>query len=94
MNFICGPNGVGKTTLLECVAHSFSFSRANILKRNISSDQGSFKSVVEVDGQDAQTDIYIVDFYPNKPSLVNNLRQYSSKILSLKVSRSFQYQGG
>jgi len=22
MNFICGPNGIGKTTLLECVAHS------------------------------------------------------------------------
>ena len=26
MNFICGPNGIGKTTLLECVAHSFSLS--------------------------------------------------------------------
>ncbi|MFT5133168.1 MAG: DNA repair exonuclease SbcCD ATPase subunit [Gammaproteobacteria bacterium] len=30
MNFIRGPNGVGKTTLLECIAHSFSYSRSKI----------------------------------------------------------------
>lgn len=92
MNFICGPNGIGKTTLLECVAHSFSFSRTNILKRNVSSDQGSFRSIIEVDGKDAQSNISIVDFDPSKPSHVNGLRQHSLKLLSLKVTRTFGYQ--
>jgi predicted ATP-binding protein involved in virulence len=92
MNFICGPNGIGKTTLLECVAHSFSFSRTNILKRNVSSEQGSFKAIVEIDGVDTPSNISITDFDPNKPSRINGLLDHSSKLLSLKVTRTFQYQ--
>lgn len=92
MNFICGPNGIGKTTLLECVAHSFSASRTNILKRNVSSEQGSFRSIVDINGSDKQSYISIADFDPNKPSHINGLHDHSSKLLSLKVTRSFQYQ--
>lgn len=92
MNFICGPNGIGKTTLLECVAHSFSANKTNILKRNVASDQGSFRAAIEVDGDDTQSNITIADFDPNKPSKINGLHQHSSKLLSLKVTRTFQYQ--
>lgn len=92
MNFICGPNGIGKTTLLECVAHSFLLSDTNILKRNVSAESGSFKSVVDIEGKDQQSNIVIADFDPNKQSNITGLYQYASKILSLKVSRTFQYQ--
>jgi predicted ATP-binding protein involved in virulence len=92
MNFICGPNGIGKTTLLECVAHSFSATQTNILKRNVSSDSGNFKSVIEIDGTDTESNIAIVNFDPNKPSNISGLHQHSSKLLSLKVTRTFQYQ--
>lgn len=92
MNFICGPNGIGKTTLLECVAHSFSANRTNILKRNVSSEQGNFKAIIDIDGSDTQSNIVISDFDPNKPSSINGLHQYSPKLLSLKVTRTFQYQ--
>ncbi|WP_125563641.1 AAA family ATPase [Pseudoalteromonas rubra] len=92
MNFICGPNGIGKTTLLECVAHSFSANRTNILKRNVSSQQGNIKAIVDVDGSDTQSNIVISNFDPNKPSSINGLHQFSSKLLSLKVTRTFQYQ--
>ena len=30
MNIICGPNGIGKTTILECLAHCFSQHGTNI----------------------------------------------------------------
>lgn len=92
MNFICGPNGIGKTTLLECVAHSFSFSGTNILKRNVAKDQGSFKAVIDINGSDTQSNVIISDFDPNKQSNIRGLHQYSSKLLSLKVNRTFQYQ--
>ena len=92
MNFICGPNGIGKTTLLECIAHSFSLSDTNILKRNVSKKSGSFRSVIEIDGADQQSEIVIADFDPNKNSSITGLYKHASKLLSLKVSRTFQYQ--
>ncbi|EKO3956012.1 AAA family ATPase [Vibrio fluvialis] len=92
MNLICGPNGVGKTTLLECVAHSFSASQTNILKRNVSAVQGNFKATIEIDGGNTESNITIADFDPNKQSSINGLHQHSSKLLSLKVTRTFQYQ--
>lgn len=92
MNFICGPNGIGKTTLLECVAHSFSYFKSNILKRNVSSKNGSVKSIVEIDGVDTPSNLSIVDFDPNKPSDIRGLLDHSPKLISLKVSRTFGYQ--
>jgi len=92
MNFICGPNGIGKTTLLECVAHSFSASSSNILKRNVSATSGSFKSVIDIDGINSNSNVVIAEFSPDKQSNISGLHQHASKLLSLKVSRTFQYQ--
>ncbi|ELB3476995.1 AAA family ATPase, partial [Escherichia coli] len=33
MNIICGPNGIGKTTILDSVAHSFISTNSYVLKR-------------------------------------------------------------
>lgn len=92
MNFICGPNGIGKTTLLECVAHSFSIQQTNILKRNVSSDNGSFNASVDIDGTTFEANVAINDFAPDKNSNIQGLYQHASKLLSLKVSRTFKYQ--
>ena len=92
MNFICGPNGVGKTTVLECVAHSFSANTTNILKRNVSSDRGSFKATVETDDGLQQSSVTIGEFDPSKQSSISGLYQYAGKLFSLKVTRTFQYQ--
>ncbi|MEO3988114.1 AAA family ATPase [Plesiomonas shigelloides] len=92
MNFICGPNGIGKTTLLECVAHSLSSHNTKILRRNVAATQGRFRALLDVDGVEKQSDIKIQDFTPDKDSYINGLSEYASKILSLKVTRTFQYQ--
>jgi predicted ATP-binding protein involved in virulence len=92
LNFICGPNGIGKTTVLECVAHSFSASKTNILKRNVCSASGSFRATIEVDGKDQQSNVIIADFAPDKHSQVSGLHQYAWKLLSLKITRTLQYQ--
>jgi len=92
MNFICGPNGIGKTTIIECVAHSFSASSTNILKRNVSSESGSFRATVEINGNNQQTNTIISDFSPDKHSNISGLYQNADKLLSLKVNRTFQYQ--
>jgi predicted ATP-binding protein involved in virulence len=92
MNFICGPNGIGKTTLLECVAHSFSIQRTNILKRNVSADRGSFNALIDIDGIATESNVSIEDFAPDKQSSIQGLYQHAPKLLSLKVTRTFQYQ--
>ncbi|MGL6313194.1 AAA family ATPase [Vibrio sp. WXL103] len=92
MNFICGPNGIGKTTLLECVAHSLSSQHTKILRRNVAASQGRFRALLDVDGVEKQSDIQIQDFTPDKDARIKGLNQYASKILSLKVTRTFQYK--
>lgn len=42
MNLICGPNGVGKTTILECISHSFANFGSKTLRRNSKYDSGSW----------------------------------------------------
>ena len=92
INFICGPNGIGKTTILECVAHSFSAHGSRILKRNVLSEAGSFDAFIEINGSNQRSNIIISDFDPTKESSINGLHQHSKNLLSLKVTRTFQYQ--
>jgi len=92
MNVICGPNGVGKTTILESVAHTFSVNATNVLKRNVSSELGKIISVVEDDGNILNANVTINDFEPNKNSSFNGLHLYSNKLLSLKTTRTFSYK--
>lgn len=91
LNIICGPNGIGKTTVLECIAHSFAHSTTNILKRNVLFENGKFQAGIEVDGNIIESNISITDFTPDKQSNINGLSQHSSKLLSLKVNRTFEY---
>ncbi len=46
MNIVCGENGIGKTTILECIAHTFSFQTTNVIKRNALSTFGKFTSLI------------------------------------------------
>lgn len=33
MNIICGPNGIGKTTILDCIGHTFTNNHSAIIKK-------------------------------------------------------------
>lgn len=41
MNIICGTNGIGKTTILDCIAQSFSFNQVT-LRKNASCELGEW----------------------------------------------------
>ncbi|OKP85837.1 AAA family ATPase [Paenibacillus sp. P32E] len=49
VNLICGMNGVGKSTILECIAHSFGFTNSSIIKRNQRSMDGNW--TLSIDGK-------------------------------------------
>lgn len=53
MNILCGPNSIGKTTVIESVATMFNNGEPTV-KRNVSCDRGGIHAVIEVDGQLSQ----------------------------------------
>jgi len=92
MNIICGPNGIGKTTILESVAHVFSVGATDVLKRNVRALRSRIDAVVEVNGVDQKHHMEFDEFLPNKQNNVTGLRHLSQKLLSLKTSRTFGYR--
>ncbi|HBN1160709.1 TPA: AAA family ATPase, partial [Escherichia coli] len=47
MNIICGPNGVGKSTLLLAASFPFLHGYTNRIKRNVTSETGSVSLIIE-----------------------------------------------
>ena len=93
MNILCGPNGIGKTTILEVIAHIFSNGQTNILKRNVNSEIGKITVEIDNNGSKESKTIQFDTFVPEKPTQIRGaLNQLSSGIISLKTARIFQYQ--
>lgn len=93
MNIICGPNGIGKTTILEVIAHIFSNGRTNILKRNVNSNISKITIDIVNNGVPQSKTIQFDTFIPEKQTQISGgLNQLSSGIISLKTARIFQYQ--
>lgn len=89
MNVICGMNGVGKTTILDCIAHSFSLMPSGKLKRNSRSEKGKWS--VEIDGSQVTNELKSL-----RPSDSENQQQnlvHSSKnVMYVKEHRNIEYQ--
>jgi len=92
MNLLCGPNGVGKTTILECVAHVFSNGETNILKRNVASEKSKIIAETNSVGKIENKEIQFDTFIPEKGTQISGLYNYSNLLISLKTTRTFQYQ--
>ncbi len=91
MNILCGPNGIGKTTVLESVAHCFSIGHTNILKRHVGVSSSKITASL-VDGMEKhQVEMQFQQFEPNQPANVNGRYDKSQFLLSLKTTRTFSY---
>lgn len=90
MNILCGPNSIGKTTVIESVASMFIQGNPTV-KRNVNSDTGSIKARVDVDGVIQEKTIEIKKFTPHELETTFSFSQQSAKILSMKVGRYFAY---
>jgi len=91
MNLICGPNGIGKTTILETIAHTFSTGETSVLKRNVNCNRSKVTSTV-FDGEKSQkVTIQFDTFIPEKRAQINGLYLLSEKMFSFKTTRTFNY---
>ena len=93
MNLMCGPNGIGKTTILEVIAHLFSNGNSNVLKRNVSVEKSKINVSIVEGGETQEKEISFDAFSPEVPTNISGGFIFlSKKVISLKVSRTFQYK--
>lgn len=89
MNILCGPNGIGKTTVLESIAHCFTQGQSHILKRNVNLSTAHINATLMT----GETIDFAFDVYdPSKPIQLSNGVARAKALLSLKTTRTFGYQ--
>lgn len=93
INIICGENGIGKTTILECLGHHFYTGGTKILKRNALSDNGKVETIIDINNSENKKSFVINDFIPlSNSSHISGDYQNSKYLISLKINRTFDYQ--
>lgn len=93
MNIISGPNGIGKTTILESVAHAFAGFESNLLRRMAGSEGGIVTTFVDLDnGKIEERSYKITEFSPRKKDNTTSVEHYVKQLISLKIERTFTYK--
>lgn len=90
MNILCGPNGIGKTNVVESVATMFISGEPSV-KRNVACDKGMIKAKIEVDGKTQENSFEIKRFNPRETESTGNYKNEATKLFSIKVGRDFEY---
>lgn len=92
MNIICGPNGIGKTTVIDAIAHIFTSVPSSYLKRNVNANLGSIGFKVEIDSENFVKDSFDINVYkPAETFYAKGIGSLSRKFLLLKTNREFSY---
>lgn len=88
LNLICGINGVGKTTILECIAHSFSSRESKKIKRNAKSEKGEWS--ISIDGYEVTNEI--TTFEPMDACYRGYYHECDKKVLYIREQRPMDYE--
>ncbi|MCX2865995.1 AAA family ATPase [Kluyvera cryocrescens] len=91
MNIICGPNGVGKTTILESIAHSCMHSHSILLKRHALASSGNIKCLIDDGNRNLIRELKLSNFEPNTNPHHFNESRVNKKTLYFNTLRTFRY---
>ena len=91
-NIICGQNGIGKTTILDCLAQSFGINDTSI-KRTAKLEKGKWEIDVSINGSSQSKSFEVVSFHPNERRYNSQgFYQNSNDIIVFKTQRNIEYQ--
>lgn len=93
-NIICGQNGIGKTTILDCLAQSFSVNQITV-RKTAGTEKGSWKIDISRNGVGTNRTFETTSFHPNENThkSINGQGFYenSNDIIVFKTHRDIQY---
>ncbi len=99
VNIICGPNSIGKTTIIECVSHMGCWGQTSILKKNALSEKGAVeiyatKLPKEIHGASEKLFNYKIDYFrPSQQDNLNNAHAFLDPyFISIKAKRLISYK--
>ena len=90
MNILCGPNSIGKTTVIESVATMFMYGNPSV-KRHVGCEEGIINAHVEIEGTIKNGGFKLTNFTPREEDTINTFSDESPLLLSIKVDRNFHY---
>ena len=90
-NIICGQNGIGKTTILNCLAQTFSGSTTSI-KKNSKAEIGIWNTKVFINSKEINHSLQTSSFHPSESSMNSNgLYESSNDVIYFKTQRDIPY---
>lgn len=93
MNIICGPNGIGKSTLLLAASLPFFYGVSIKVKKNIDVEQGSIHLVIEDENNIFEQTIAITNHQPREViNFFEPVKYAKRKLVRFEVNRHFDYQ--
>lgn len=91
-NIICGPNGIGKTTVLESIAHSFGHRQSNTFKRNAITNTGLVRVRGDLGPHPVDVSLKLEHFEPDVSELLTGNHSLAYWLIYLRSTRDFEYQ--
>ncbi|WP_447777470.1 AAA family ATPase [Aeromonas veronii] len=95
INFICGSNGIGKTTVLEAISGFFYGLYSNPkIKKRFSSDSGVCTGDFTIGGVSGTHQYIVRAFLPNESESprLHQLHELSNSIIFIRTNRELIYQ--
>tara|TARA_R110002051_G_C8738549_1_gene498762 strand:- start:1605 stop:2783 length:1179 start_codon:yes stop_codon:yes gene_type:complete len=91
-NIICGQNGIGKTTILDCLAQSFGINTTSV-KRTSGIEKGNWNINISINGSNQSKSFDVTSFHPNEHTYnAQGFYQNSNDIIVFKTHRDIPYR--
>ena len=90
LNFICGENGVGKTTILKAIAHQFLYGSDSFIKKRYGTEKGSVEIWLDIKKEHLSYEV--TDFVPGYINRYCDNYQRGNNVLYFSSMRVINYE--
>ncbi|MER2045577.1 MAG: AAA family ATPase [Pantoea agglomerans] len=93
MNIICGPNGIGKSTILLAASFPFIWGASMKVKKNIGAEHGLIELELEDEGKNYLRATEVVSYLPQEHANHHHHESFERrKLIKFETNRIFDYQ--